>query len=121
MKYLDDVDFNGKRVFLRVDFNVPLDKNRQVTDDTRIQAILPSLRKIVGAGGKLVLASHLGRPKGKVVAAMSLAARSRSSGSHPGAAGATAPRLCGCGSDPTGCATARRGSVIAGKPAVSCR
>jgi phosphoglycerate kinase len=72
MKHLDDVDFNGKRVFLRVDFNVPLDNNRQVTDDTRIQAILPSLRKIVGAGGKLVLASHLGRPKGKVVAEMSL-------------------------------------------------
>ena len=72
MKTLDDVELTGKRVFLRVDFNVPLDKQHQVTDDLRIRATLPSIRKIINAGGKLILASHLGRPKGKVVEEYSL-------------------------------------------------
>jgi phosphoglycerate kinase len=72
MKSLEDVDLSGKRVFMRVDFNVPLDKNLKVVDDTRIQAILPSLRKALGDGAKVILASHLGRPKGKVVPEMSL-------------------------------------------------
>lgn len=65
MKTLDTVDLAGKRVFIRVDFNVPLDKQQQVKDDLRIRAILPSVRKALEAGGKVVLASHLGRPKGK--------------------------------------------------------
>ncbi|SMC26641.1 phosphoglycerate kinase [Desulfacinum hydrothermale DSM 13146] len=74
MKTLDQVDVSGKRVFLRVDFNVPLDKkDGTVADDTRIRAILPSLRKVLDGGGRAVLASHLGRPKGKVVPELSLA------------------------------------------------
>jgi phosphoglycerate kinase len=61
---VDQVDLSGKRVFLRADFNVPLDGSR-VTDDTRITAVLPTIRCVLEAGGSLVLASHLGRPKGK--------------------------------------------------------
>ncbi len=72
MKTLDDVELSGKRVFLRVDYNVPLDKQRQVKDDLRVRATLPSIRKILEAGGKVVLASHLGRPKGKVAEEFSL-------------------------------------------------
>jgi len=59
---LDDLELKGKRVLTRVDFNVPL-SNGKVMDDTRIQAALPTLKKIIGDGGKLVLMSHLGRPK----------------------------------------------------------
>jgi phosphoglycerate kinase len=72
MKTLDDIDLAGKRVFLRVDYNVPLDRDRRVADDTRIRATLPSLHKALGSGARVVLASHLGRPKGNVVAEMSL-------------------------------------------------
>lgn len=72
MKTLDDLDFRGKRVFMRVDFNVPLDKDRHVKDDLRIRAVLPSVRKVLDSGGRLVLASHLGRPKGKAAAEFSL-------------------------------------------------
>ena len=72
MKTLDDVQLTGKKVFLRVDYNVPLDKQRQVKDDLRIRATLPSIRKIIEAGGKVILASHLGRPKGKVAEEFSL-------------------------------------------------
>lgn len=72
MKTLDDVELTGKRVFLRVDYNVPLDSQRQVQDDLRIRATLPSIGKIIQAGGKVILASHLGRPKGKVAGEFSL-------------------------------------------------
>ncbi len=58
-----DIDFQGKRVFCRVDFNVPFDEKNQITDDTRIKASMPTIRHIVGNGGRLILASHLGRPK----------------------------------------------------------
>ena len=72
MKYLDDLDLKGKRVFLRADFNVPLDKAGNITDDNRIRGVLPTLRHILDNGGAIVLASHLGRPKGKPVPEYSL-------------------------------------------------
>jgi len=58
-----DIEFQGKRVFCRVDFNVPLDEHNQITDDTRVKASMPTIRHIVNNGGRLILASHLGRPK----------------------------------------------------------
>jgi phosphoglycerate kinase len=69
-----DIDFQGKRVFCRVDFNVPLDDNNQVTDDSRVKASMPTIRHIVNNGGRLILASHLGRPKNGPEARFSLAA-----------------------------------------------
>ncbi len=67
-----DVDFNGKKVFCRVDFNVPIDENGRIGDDTRIRAALPTIRHIIENGGRLILASHLGRPKGTVKPEFSL-------------------------------------------------
>lgn len=60
---MDSFDFAGKKAFVRVDFNVPLDENFQITDDTRIRAAVPTLKKILKDGGSLIIGSHLGRPK----------------------------------------------------------
>src|ERR1043165_2453012 len=63
MKTVDSISFSGKRAVVRVDFNVPLNEAFQVTDDTRIRAAIPTLKKILKDGGSIVLMSHLGRPK----------------------------------------------------------
>lgn len=72
-KTIRDIDLKGKRVLIRCDFNVPLDSNQNITDDTRIRAALPTLEYLVTQGAKLVVMSHLGRPKGKAAAEFSLA------------------------------------------------
>lgn len=69
---IDQVNVQGKRVLLRVDFNVPLDDQLHITDDTRIRESLPTIKKIMNDGGRLVIMSHLGRPKGKKNPSMSL-------------------------------------------------
>src|SRR4051812_2381426 len=72
LRTLDGVDVAGKKIIVRVDFNVPMD-NGDIQDDTRIRAALPTLRRLLDSGASLVLISHLGRPKGKVDPEFSLA------------------------------------------------
>ena len=71
-KTITDVAVDGKKVFVRCDFNVPLDDNCQITDDTRIQKTLPTIKYLLDHHAAVILASHLGRPKGQVVEKYSL-------------------------------------------------
>ncbi len=72
MAKIEDYNFKGKKALVRVDFNVPLDENGKITDDTRIRGALPTLKKILSDGGSLILMSHMGKPKGKVNPKLSL-------------------------------------------------
>lgn len=72
MKIIQDIDISGKTVFFRVDFNVPLDELLNITDDSRIRAVLPTLRYALDHQAKLIVASHMGRPGGKAVPELSL-------------------------------------------------
>lgn len=69
---IEQYNFVGKKAIVRVDFNVPLDENGKITDDTRIRGALPTLKKILADGGALIIMSHMGKPKGKVNAKLSL-------------------------------------------------
>ncbi|MCF8070305.1 MAG: phosphoglycerate kinase [Desulfobacterales bacterium] len=73
MKTLKNIDISGKRVLIRVDFNVPMDENQNITDDARIKAVVPTLIYAIEQKAKIIVASHMGRPKGKVVKELSLA------------------------------------------------
>ncbi len=73
IKFIDDLGIEGKRVFLRVDFNVPLDEKGEITDDNRIRAAIPTIRHAMERGARLLVASHLGRPKGEKRPEFSLA------------------------------------------------
>ena len=72
-KSIRDIDVAGKKVFIRVDYNVPMDKEGNITEDTRIRATLPTLKYLLSQNAAIIIASHLGRPKGEVVPAFSLA------------------------------------------------
>ena len=72
MQKIDNYNFAGKKAIVRVDFNVPLDENGNITDDTRIRGALPTLKKILADGGALIIMSHMGKPKGKVNPKLSL-------------------------------------------------
>ena len=63
-QHIDTYDFAGKKAIVRVDFNVPLNDKMEITDDTRIRAAIPTLKKVLEKGGSLIIMSHLGRPKG---------------------------------------------------------
>ncbi len=95
MKTIRDVDLSGKRVFIRVDFNVPLDDNQKITDDTRIRFVVPTLKYAIDNKAKLIIASHLGRPKGKVAPKYSLAPVLKSLGSYLGKEVKMAPDCIG--------------------------
>lgn len=72
-KSIDNVDVAGKKILMRVDFNVPLDDDLKITDDRRIEMALPSIKSVIDRGGRLILMSHLGRPKGEASTKFSLA------------------------------------------------
>jgi len=82
VKSVEDIDLKGKKVIVRCDFNVPLDENLTITDEKRIVSSLPTIKYILNEGAKLILMSHLGRPKGKIIPEMSLAPVARSLSGH---------------------------------------
>lgn len=95
MKTIRDLDLSGKRVLIRVDFNVPLDDNQKITDDTRIRFVVPTLKYAIEHKSKLIIASHLGRPKGKIAPKYSLAPVLKSLGSYLGKEVKMAPDCIG--------------------------
>ena len=88
---IDTCNFKGLKAIVRVDFNVPLDENGHVTDDTRIRGALPTLKKILADGGALIIMSHMGKPKGKVTAKFSLSQIVEPVSAHLGVAVKFAP------------------------------
>jgi len=72
LKYIDEIDIKGKALLIRADFNVPLDELGNITNDARIRSVLPTINYALDEGAKVILMSHMGRPKGKVVESMSL-------------------------------------------------
>ena len=74
---IDNYDFKGKRAIIRVDFNVPLNEKGEVTDDTRIRAAMPTVKKVLAGGGSVILMSHMGRPKRSRSQVLARADRSR--------------------------------------------
>lgn len=95
VKSVEDIDLKGKKVIVRCDFNVPFDENRKITDEKRIVSSLPTIRYILDQGAKLILMSHLGRPKGKTVPEMSLAPVAVSLSKHLGRQVKLAPDCVG--------------------------
>jgi phosphoglycerate kinase len=95
VKTVKDIDVKGKRVIVRCDFNVPLDEKGVITDDKRIVESLPTIRYLLDHGAKVILMSHLGRPKGKPVPSMSLAPVAKSLSAHLGRAVKLAPDCIG--------------------------
>ena len=73
IKYIDQLDIHNKKLLIRVDFNVPFDKDGNITDDTRIKSVLPTINYALKEKARVILISHLGRPKGKRVNELSLA------------------------------------------------
>ncbi|MGN1376558.1 MAG: phosphoglycerate kinase [Prevotella sp.] len=88
---IEQFNFEGKKAIVRVDFNVPLDENGKVTDDTRIRGALPTLKKILADGGSVIMMSHMGKPKGKVNPKMSLSQIVNNVSEHLGVAVKFAP------------------------------
>lgn len=86
-RIIEDLQLRGKRVIIRADYNVPLDDSLQITDDTRIRSTLPTINRAVDEGAKVILCSHLGRPKGNSIEI------------QPGPGGQTPPALAGQRSD----------------------
>ena len=90
-KTVKDVEVKGKKVLVRCDFNVPLDENRNITDDTRIVGALPTIKYLIENGAKVILCSHMGKPKGEPKPELSLAPVAKALSERPKNVEATRP------------------------------